>query len=106
MSFKVKLKDEMNFQDIKPKELSEKTGISVNTIRNYINGHNALPNIYSAVKIARALNISVEELVDEGTPNAEKSPLCKKFAAMFASLSENDRKSVMALMTEMQSHGT
>ena len=54
----------MEFQDIKPKELSEKTGISVNTLRNYINNHDALPNIDSAVKIAKALNISVEELVE------------------------------------------
>ena len=44
MSFKDNLRDEMEFQDIKQKELSEKTGISVNTIRNYINGHNALPS--------------------------------------------------------------
>ena len=45
MSFKENLRDEMEFQDVKPKELSEKTGLSVNTIRNYINGHNALPNV-------------------------------------------------------------
>ena len=64
MGFKENLREEMEFQDIKPKELSEKTGISVNTLRNYINNHDALPNIDSAVKIAKALNISVEELVE------------------------------------------
>ena len=56
MSFKENLRDEMEFQDVKPKELSEKTGLSVNTIRNYINGHNALPNVEAAVKIAQALD--------------------------------------------------
>ena len=62
MSFKENLRDEMEFQDVKPKELSEKTGLSVNTIRNYINGHNALPNVEAAVKIAQALDVSVEIL--------------------------------------------
>lgn len=53
----------MEFRDIKTKELSERTGISVNTIRNYINGHNALPSVDVAVKIADALDVSVEYLV-------------------------------------------
>lgn len=106
MGFKAKLRDEMDFQDIKPKELSEKTGISVNTIRNYINGHNALPNIYSAVKIAKALGISVEELADDGSDgSAAKTPAARKFSALFERLSANDQKSVMALITEMYSHG-
>ena len=63
MGFKENLREELKFQDIKQKELSEKTGISVNTLRNCINDHNALPNIYSAVKIAKALNTTVEALV-------------------------------------------
>ena len=106
MGFKENLKDEMDFQDIKPKELSDKTGISVNTLRNYINNHDALPNIDSAVKIAKALNISVEELV-EGRKNKkdfQKSDLAGKFLSIFSSLSENDQKSVIALIEEMQRH--
>jgi len=63
----------MEFQDIKPKELSERTGISVNTIRNYINGHNALPSVDVAVKIANALDVSVEYLVS-GKEKCEKIP--------------------------------
>lgn len=105
MGFKAKLKDEMDFQDIKPKELSEKTGISVNTIRNYINGHNALPNIYSAVKIAKVLGISVEELADErASGSAARTPASRKFSAIFEQLSADDQKSVIALITEMHSH--
>ncbi len=72
MSFKDNLRDEMEFQDIKQKELSEKTGISVNTIRNYINGHNALPSAEVAVKIAGALGVSVEYLVSGKKSGAQK----------------------------------
>lgn len=106
MGFKENLKDEMEFQDIKPKELSEKTGISVNTLRNYINKHDALPNIDSAVKIAKALNITVEELV-EGRKNKsefQKTEIVAKFISIFINLTENDRKSVMALLEEMKKH--
>lgn len=106
MGFKENLREEMAFQDIKPKELSKKTGISVNTLRNYINNHDALPNIYSAVKIASTLNTTVEELV-EGRKNKselQKSDLSGKFLSTFIQLTENDQKSVIALMDEMKKH--
>jgi len=106
MGFKENLREEMKFQDIKQKELSEKTGISVNTLRNYINAHDALPNIDSAVKIAKALNTTVEELV-EGRKNIEdlkKSEAAAKFLSIFVQLPENDQKSVIALLEEMKRH--
>lgn len=106
MGFKENLREEMEFQDIKPKELSKKTGISVNTLRNYINKHDALPNIDSAVKIARALNITVEELVEGRKYKTEfqKSEMAVKFLSIFVQLSENDKKSVIALLEEMRTH--
>lgn len=106
MGFKENLREEMDFQDIKPKELSDKTGISVNTLRNYINNHDALPNIDSAVKIAKVLNTTVEELV-EGRKNKadfQKSDMAGKFLSIFTNLSENDQKSVIALLEEMKKH--
>lgn len=106
MGFKENLREEMDFQDIKPKELSEKTGISVNTLRNYINNHDALPNIDSAVKIAKVLNTTVEELVEGRKNKAEfqKSDMTGKFLSIFTKLSENDQKSVIALLEEMKKH--
>ena len=74
MSFKDNLREEMEFQDIKQKELSEKTGISINTIRNYINGHNALPSAEVAVKIAQVLGVSVEYLVTGKKSGLQKIP--------------------------------
>ena len=66
----------------------------------------ALPNIDSAVKIAKALNITVEELV-EGRKNKsefQKTEIVAKFISIFINLTENDRKSVMALLEEMKKH--
>ena len=106
MGFKENLREEMDFQDIKPKELSEKTGISVNTLRNYINNHDALPNIDSAVKIAKVLNTTVEELVEGRKNKAEfqNSDMAGKFLSIFTKLSENDQKSVISLLEEMKRH--
>ena len=106
MGFKENLREEMDFQDIKPKELSDKTGISVNTLRNYINNHDALPNIDSAVKIAKVLNTTVEELVEGRKNKAEfqKSDMAGKVLSIFTNLAENDQKSVIALLEEMKRH--
>ncbi|AEE17598.1 helix-turn-helix domain-containing protein [Treponema brennaborense] len=106
MGFKENLRREMEFQDIKQKELSELTGISVNTLRNYINGHNALPNIDSAIKIAAALKVSVEYLATgaEEHDTEENYKQRRKLLADFESLGPNDKKSVLALIAEMKRH--
>ena len=100
MGFKENLREELKFQDIKQKELSEKTGISVNTLRNYINDHNALPNIYSAVKIARALETTVENLVLGETSLQQKKQETKiqKAIRLFSKLSESDKTTFLRLM--------
>ncbi len=100
MGFKENLREELKFQDIKQKELSEKTGISVNTLRNYINDHNALPNIYSAVKIAQALETTVENLVLGETSLQQKKQETKiqKAIRLFSKLSESDKTTFLRLM--------
>jgi len=63
MGFKENLKSELIYTGILVKELSAKTGIKKHTLDNYLNTHNSLPNAEAAVKIARALGVSVEYLV-------------------------------------------
>jgi transcriptional regulator with XRE-family HTH domain len=63
MGFKENLKSELIYSGILVKELSTKTGIKKHTLDNYLNTHNSLPNAEAAVKIARALGVSVEYLV-------------------------------------------
>lgn len=104
MGFKENLRDEMKYQDIKPKELSDKTGISVNTIRNYINGHNALPSIDSGVKIAKVLGVTAEYLVDGKESSSKDNNILENLVSDFKSLCENDKKSVLALISEMKKH--
>ena len=63
MGFKENLKDELKFQGVLVKELSEKTGIPKGTIDHYLAEKNTAPIAENAVKIAQALNVSVEYLV-------------------------------------------
>ena len=61
--FKQTLRAEMDFQDIKVKELACKTGISPRTLEGYLGNRTSIPPADIAVKIATALNVTVEYLV-------------------------------------------
>ena len=69
MAFRENLKSELEFKNMKVKELSEKTGISRRTIDQYLSAAAKMPSAENAVKIAQALGVSVEYLVT-GKPSA------------------------------------
>ena len=77
MGFREHLKDELTYQDITVKELSERTGISKHTIDHYLTKNGSQPQAELAVKIAQALNVSVESLVigkHSESPKIERNP--------------------------------
>lgn len=87
------------------KELSQKTGISENTLKSYLKTNPVEPKAINSVKIARALGVSVEYLVTGGTEKTPQISAETRFVAeTFDTLSENDKKSVIALLKEMKSH--
>lgn len=81
-TFLENLKDELSYQGLTQKELSEKTGISVNTIRGWFS-KDLVPDVFNAVKIAQALNLSVEYLAtgkDNNSAAKELAELKSKLA--------------------------
>ena len=87
------------------KELSQKTGISENTLKSYLKTNPVEPKAINSVKIARALGVSVEYLVTGGTEKTPQLSAETRFVAeTFDTLSENDKKSVIALLKEMKLH--
>jgi transcriptional regulator with XRE-family HTH domain len=62
-TFRENLRDELNYQDMKVKELSAATGIPKPTLDCYLSARQVIPPADIAVKIAGALNTSVEFLV-------------------------------------------
>ena len=62
-NFRENLRSELNYQGMTLKELSARTGIPVSTIDCYIGTRATVPSVDAAVKIAGALQVSVEQLV-------------------------------------------
>ena len=63
MGFKENLKSELQFRNMTVKELSALSGIKKQTLDNYLGAHNSIPSVEAGVRIAQALNVSVEYLV-------------------------------------------
>ncbi|MDR0497756.1 MAG: helix-turn-helix domain-containing protein [Treponema sp.] len=73
-NFRENLREELDFQDIKIKELSSKTGIPVPTLDCYLGARATVPSVDAAIKIAQALSVPVEYLVTGEETNTEKPP--------------------------------
>ena len=63
MSFKDRLRKEIENRGFLIKEMSAKVGISNSTFLSYIDARGVLPNIETGVKIAKILDVSAEYLV-------------------------------------------
>ena len=72
MSFKNRLREEIDCQGLLVKELAQKIGISNSTLLSYIDAREVLPNIETGVKIAQALGVSAEYLVSGEDVRDEK----------------------------------
>ena len=91
MGFRENLKEELIYQDITVKELAERTGISKHTLDHYLTKNGSRPQVELAVKIARALNVSVEYLVYGDTPsNINNSRNIDGLVTKLESLSDKD----------------
>lgn len=102
MGFRENLKDELLYQDITVKELASRTGISKHTIDHYLTKNGSQPQAELAVKIAQALNVSVEALVlgkDYDAPKIQRdiSDLNKKLEA----LSDRDYEFVKRIVKKL-----
>ncbi len=64
MGFKENLKEEIEYQGFTLKELSYLSGIPKGSLSNYLKENSSIPSADVAVKIASALNTSVEYLVN------------------------------------------
>lgn len=72
MGFKERLRDEIEYRGLLIKEVSSAVGISNSTFLSYIDARGVLPNVETAVKIAKYLGVSVEYLVDGEEVQKEK----------------------------------
>ena len=104
MGFAETLRDELDFQGMQVKELSQKTGISVNTLNKYRPGSNVSPTLENAQKIAKILKVSIDYLAtgkNYKENDSEKSDLQKliKDLKMF---SKSDFETVLAVVKSLR----
>lgn len=97
MGFKENLKNELTYQGMLVKELSEKTGINKRTLDNYLREKGSMPPADYAVLIAKALNTSVEYLVN-GQNNQIQDTKLQKIISLFTNLSNEDQNYFIKLM--------
>jgi transcriptional regulator with XRE-family HTH domain len=71
------------------KELAAKTGLSLKTIENYVKKDSSVPAADKAVLIARALGITVEDLVS-GRESAKTSGISDKNREIMSILTKLD----------------
>lgn len=109
MDFNTRLKEEIEFANIRYKELAEKSGVPERALYNYVASKNpSMPPADVAVKIANALETTVEYLVMG--KSTEKQYLAidlqklHKYAQLIAkldTLSEQQQKLVQTIVSEM-----
>lgn len=101
MGFRENLKAELEYQGIKTKELAEKSGVNKRSIDHYLMSNPQEPSVSNAVKIAKALNVSVEYLVT-GNHIISKAPQSQEiidFINVFTSLTSEKRIALSQLAT-------
>lgn len=91
----------MTYQDLMVKELAALTGISKHTLDNYLNLRDRIPTADVAVKIAKALGVSVEYLVtgEEGhSDNFSLKPEIRELIKDFKQLGKGDREMIHGII--------
>ena len=103
-SFRENLRSELDFQGLTVKELSAKTGIIKGTLDNYLGVRASIPPADIAVKIAQALNVSVEYLVTGKYEKSKSSifsqinPETKSILTDLDSIPQNIQKTIKNLI--------
>ena len=105
MGFKENLKSELSFQDMMVKELADKTGINKCTLDNYLREKHSAPTAENALKIAKALDVSVEYLITGENSSAEQplTPEQKTALNLYRKLNAFNRQTINELLHSLVS---
>ena len=101
MSFSENLRDLLDYKGIELKELSAGTGISKNTLDNYLSGQKSLPNIENGVKIAKFLGVSAEYLVYGNSFVLESQDSLEKIVSDLKKLNKTDFFSIANIVNSL-----
>jgi len=102
-NFRKNLRRELDYQGILVKELSVKTGIPIATLDCYLGTRATVPSVEAAIKIAKALQVSVEYLVIGDNSETKKTPPkhdreTQELIKVMEQLNPAQRKSILYLL--------
>ena len=106
MGFKEYLKFELSRRGMLVKELAQKSGINQGSLSNYLRESASIPSADVAVKIAKALGVTVEYLVTDEpastmVKNSQSHSLeTRLLADKIERLSEKEKKIIKVLVDE------
>lgn len=104
MDFKSRLKEEMEYAGIQHKELAVKAGIKPRALLTYVASSPSMPSADVAVRLARALGVTVEYLVTgEKSRDGFSSLEEKKLVQNYARLSPTEKNAVQSLVQILSS---
>ena len=109
MSFRENLKAELFYSGMLVKELAALTGLKKHTIDNYLSIRGRMPAADVAVRIARALGVSVEYLITGDETNANRgvaqfSPEIRHMARVAEKLKPDYRKIALSFIETLKKH--
>ena len=109
MGFRENLKSELAYSGLLVKELAAKTGLKKHRIDNYLSTRARMPAADVAVRIARALGVSVEYLVtgyetSENKGSMHFSPEIRNMARIAEKLKPDYRKIALLFIETLKKH--
>ena len=99
MGFGENLKQELTYNGMLKKELSALSGVNKRAIDTYVRTRASMPPADAAVKIAKALGVTVEYLVTGEDSSTSKE--VRKITRSILNLNQRDRKLVVSLVKSM-----
>jgi transcriptional regulator with XRE-family HTH domain len=103
MSFNQNLKTQLLLSEMQVKELAIQTGIKKHTIDGYLRTGGCIPSAVNAVKLAKALGVTVEELVSDIPVDVKKGRPFSREALRIAQIANGlDRKNRLFALQFME----
>lgn len=106
MTFRERLREQIDYCGFLDKEVASMAGISKRTIDSYVGSESCMPSAEVAVRIAKVLGVTVEYLVTgEKEPNSENNiynEKTQKLLKKFSKLSEHDKDLLVSFAETME----
>ena len=96
--FRTNLRAELDYLDLTVKELSDRTGIAKGTLDCYLGVRASMPPADIAAKIAAALGVTVEYLLNGQEIKKQEKLLCHNIRSIIQILPELNEKDVETIL--------